>query len=314
MDAATTMVVRSYAMSWAPSLTTLRYFVGVARARSFSLAAREMSVSQPSLSRTIRMLEDGVGTSLFDRDTRNVRLTAAGEALLPVAQRLLADFDHAFSDLSLSFAGERGRVVVGALPSLAAGFLPGVIADFRRARPSVEIVVNDTLSGTIERQFRDREVDLALIAQTQETDDLVFTPLFEEEFGLVCRADDPLANRKDLPWEIFAQRAFIAMAPLSSVRRATDDAFVRIGRVVAPLFECAHIATLGGLIGQGLGISALPKSAVSLLASGDLVWRPLTRPVATRTVGVANWRHFALSPAASAFMQAVLAASRNGDS
>jgi len=286
----------------------MRFFVGVAKARSFSVAAREMNISQPALSRNIRMLEEGVGTSLFDRDTRNVRLTAAGEALLPVVERLLTDIDHAFSELSLSFSGERGRVVVGALPSLAAGFLPQVIAAFRLTHPGVDIAVVDTLSGAIETRFRDRQVDLALIAQNQESNDLTFLPIFQEEFGLVCRSDDDLAGGIAATWETFGEKPFIAMAPLSSVRRTTDATFAKIGRVVEPLFECAHVPTVGGLIANGLGISALPKSVLPLLGSDKLVWRPLGKPTVSRSVGVASWRHFSLSPAARAFRAALLAA------
>lgn len=298
-------------MSWSPNLPAMRFFVGVAKAKSFSVAAREMNISQPALSRNIRMLEEGVGTSLFDRDTRNVRLTAAGEALLPVVERLLTDVDHAFSELSLSFSGERGRVVVGALPSLAARFLPRVIAAFRLTHPGVDIAVIDTLSGAIETRFRDRQVDLALIAQNQESNDLTFLPIFQEEFGLVCRSDDDLADSVAATWDIFAERPFIAMAPLSSVRRTTDATFAKIGRVVEPLFECAHVPTVGGLIANRLGISALPKSVVPLLGSDKLVWRPLVNPAVIRSIGVANWRHFTLSPAAFAFQAALLAAAEN---
>jgi len=294
-------------MNWHPSLSSLRLFMGVAKARSFSLASHELAISQPALSRSIRMLEGRFGTTLFDRNTRNVRLTSAGEALLPVAQRLLADFDHAFSELSLSFAGERGRVVVGALPSLAAGFLPKTIAAFRKTRPGVEIAVVDTLSGAIETQFRQRQVDLALIAATQHSEDLSFIPLFEEPFGLVCRIDDPLAEIDALGWDIFAERAFIAMAPLSSVRRTTDETFARIGLTIAPLFECAHVQTLGGLIAEGLGISALPRSAAALLSSDALVWRSFEHPKVNRQIGMASWRHFSLSPAAEAFIRTALA-------
>ncbi|MFM5931947.1 MAG: LysR substrate-binding domain-containing protein [Novosphingobium sp.] len=300
-------------MSRSPNLPALRFFVGVAKAKSFSVAAKEMNISQPALSRNIRMLEEGVGTTLFDRDTRNVRLTAAGEALLPVVQRLLTDFDHAFSELSLSFSGERGRVVVGALPSLAAGFLPKVIAEFRATHPGVEIAVVDTLSGAIETRFRERQVDLALIAQNQESDDIAFLPIFDEEFGLICQATDELAESSDVTWDIFGSRPFIAMAALSSVRRTTDAAFAQIGREVEPLFECAHVTTVGGLVSNGLGISALPKSVLPLLGQTNLVWRPLAQPVVSRTVGVANWRHFSLSPAAKAFRQSLLAAAKDVD-
>src|SRR3984885_13112821 len=100
------------------NLVMLRLFVRVATTLSFSETARMKNVSQPALSRTIQQLEAELGVKLFDRDTRNVTLTPAGAQLLPIAERLLHDFDLAFSDLALAFSGQRGRVTVGAMPSI----------------------------------------------------------------------------------------------------------------------------------------------------------------------------------------------------
>ena len=99
------------------SLITLRIFLRVAQTCSFSETARLEHVSQPALSRTIRLLEEQLGARLFDRDTRNVTLTAAGAQLQPIAERLISEYDLAFTDLAQALSGERGRVTVGALPS-----------------------------------------------------------------------------------------------------------------------------------------------------------------------------------------------------
>lgn len=294
-------------MSWLPNLPSLRAFVAVARAGSFSEAARMLNLSQPALSRTIRLLEEQMDARLFDRDTRNVELTTSGVALLPVAQRLVADFDHAFAELAQLFAGERGRLVVGALPSMAATLLPRLIKDFQKSHPLVEIVVRDTLSGTLERQFQERQIDLALTALTEPSDLLDFTPIATEAFGLVCAADSPLNDPSPIGWDIFLEHPFIGMASLSSVRIATDLAFSRSGIDAKPLFECAHLATVGGLIEAGLGISALPPSTLPLLGSGNFAWRPLESPIAERTLGLARLARRSLSPAAEAFAKHIAA-------
>jgi LysR family transcriptional regulator, carnitine catabolism transcriptional activator len=289
-----------------PNLASLRAFVAVARAGSFSEAARLLNVSQPALSRTIRLLEEQVDARLFDRDTRNLTQTAAGAALLPVAERLVGDFDHAFAELAQLFAGERGRLVVGALPSLAARLLPRLIRDFQVRHPLVEIVVRDTLSGALERQFQERQIDLALTAYVQPSGELHFTPIATEPFGLVCRMTDDLADARPTTWDVFKRHPFLAMAPLSSVRIATDLAFSQAGIEAPPLFECAHLATLGGLIEAGLGISALPRSVLALLGPASFVWRPLENPVVERTIGLARPARRTLSPAAEAFAAHVI--------
>jgi len=105
-----------------PSLTSLRLFMQVAHHRSFSEAGRVANISQPALSRTIKLLEEELGVRLLDRNSRNVTLTTAGEALLPVVERLTADFDGAFHELAETFSGARGRVVVGVLLTMLAKF------------------------------------------------------------------------------------------------------------------------------------------------------------------------------------------------
>jgi LysR family carnitine catabolism transcriptional activator len=288
-------------MSWLPNLPSLRAFVAVAHAASFSEASRKLNLSQPALSRTVRLLEEQMATRLFDRDTRNVSLTSSGAALLPVAERLVGDFDHAFAELAQLFAGERGRLVIGALPSMAATLLPRLISTFREVHPQVDIIVRDTLSGALERQFQERQIDLALIAQSESADDLEFTPIATEPFGLVCAADSALADRKRIGWDVFETHPFIAIAPLSSVRIVTDRAFSEAGINARPLFECTHLATVGGLIEAGLGVSVLPPSTLPLLGPGPFVWRPLAGKPITRVLGIARLARHSLSPAAEAF-------------
>ena len=135
-------------MARAPSMTSLRLFLQVARTCSFSETARAANLSQPALSRTIKLLEEDLGVRLFDRNSRNVMLTTAGAALVPIVERLTADFDLAFRELDQTFSGERGRVVVGALPSIAADFLPRAIANRQPTSAGVVRTADDS-AGTL---------------------------------------------------------------------------------------------------------------------------------------------------------------------
>lgn len=289
-------------MSRSPSLSSLRLFQQVAQTLSFSETARLAHVSQPALSRTIRLLEEMLDVRLFDRNSRNVSLTAAGEALLPIVERLTADFDHAFTSLQQSFAGERGRVVVGALPSVAAGVLPQLIATFHQAYPLVEITLRDHLSGALYQQMTDRQLDLA-ITTPPDADGFRFEPLMEDDYVLVCRAGHAADRAEAADWAIFAETPFLAMEPRSSVRAFTDTALVKAGVTAKPLYECAQLATMGGLLAAGLGISALPRSTLAMLGHDTLVARPLTAPDMRRTVGIAWLAERTLPPPAAAFLQ-----------
>ncbi|SEN85947.1 transcriptional regulator, LysR family [Sphingomonas gellani] len=288
-----------------PSLTSLRLFMLVAYHRSFSETGRVANVSQPALSRTIRLLEEQLGARLFDRDSRNVRLTDAGEALLPIVERLTADFDHAFSELAPRLTGERGRVVVGALPSVAAGALPAAIASFRITHPQVDVVLRDQLSGALYQQMQERQIDLAVTTPPDEGD-FRFEPMMRDAMVLVVAAGSPLDTGTPANWSIFADHPFIAMAPRSSVRELTDAAMITAKVVARGHYDCTQLATVGALIEAGLGITALPRSTLGLLQRGRIAERPLKGPHVERTIGLAYPIGRTLPPAADAFRRHVL--------
>lgn len=287
-------------MARKPSLSSLRLFMQVAHNRSFSETGRTANVSQPALSRTIRLLEEDLGVRLFDRNSRNVSLTSAGEALLPIVERLTEDFDHAFSELAHTFAGERGRVIIGALPSVAASVLPSALHSFRNSNPNVEVMLRDQLSGTLYQAMHERQIDLALTTPPEGAG-FIFEPLFEDPVMLVVRAGGPLDNGEPASWSIFADHPFITMTPRSSVRELTDIAMAKAGVSVRPLYDCAQLSTVRALIEAGLGITALPQSAATMLQPSKVRQRKLTDPKVSRMIGLAYPSDRTLPPAAASF-------------
>ncbi len=291
-----------------PSLSVLRLFLRVAETRSFSETARIENVSQPALSRTIRLLEDQLKVRLLDRTTRSVALTAAGSRLVTVAERLIADYDLAFTDLARGFRGETGRVTIGALPSLCATLLPPVIAQFRDQNAGVEVRLQDRASAPLLDLLRDRRIDFALTIEPEASEGLLFEPLLEDSCLLVCRPGDPFDRPGPLRWSALADAPFIAMASETSVRQMTDIAFARAGVNMAPNYECAQLATMGGLIAAGLGVSALPATVVPLLGVPGLAVRPLHRPDISRSLGLVRLPGRSLDAAANALISGLRAA------
>jgi LysR family carnitine catabolism transcriptional activator len=274
----------------------------VAHAGSFSEAARVMNTSQPALSRSIRVLEEELGVRLFDRDTRNMRLTASGATLLPIVERLTSDYDLALTEVQESFSGKRGRVVVGTLPTVAASHLPRIIAAFQPHYPLVEVIIRDNLSGSLYQQMIERQIDVAVTTPPQDSENFVFQPLFDDPCVLVCQAGDELDRPEPIDWTIFGERPFIAMAPRSSVRLLTDAGLAKADVIAQPLFECSQLATVGALIAQGLGITALPLSTVAFMQQSGITSRPLAPPLIERSIGISHLKQRSLSPAVLAFM------------
>lgn len=288
----------------------LASFLRLSETLNFGEAADSLGISQPGLSRTIRLMEDTLGMRLFDRDTRNMALTAAGHELRPIAERLVAEFDSAFGELAQFAQGHSGRVTIAALPSVAAMLLPEAVAEFRRQRPGVDFLIRDSLSEAVLSSVRDGVADLGLTVQPLPHEKLAYRPLLDDDFLLVCREDDPLARRDKWTWSVFEQQPFIAMSPTSSVRAMTDAAFLQTGLSVRPLFECSGLATLGNLIRVGQGISAVPRLTLPLLQFTGLAARPLSKPLMSRSIGIVTRVGRSQPPAARDFLQTLVRTAR----
>jgi len=281
----------------------LSAFLRVAESGSFSEAAKLQGVSQPSLSRTIQHIEHVVGRRLFDRTTKHVKLTGTGSELRPIAERLVSEFTGAFSELARFVAGGRGRIVIAALPSVAAALLPPAIARFRRSHEDVDVVIRDGLAESVGEAVMAGNADFGLMIRPSPIRALAYREILKDRFGLVCRADDQLAGSTPVPWTVFSDRPFIAMSPASSVRAMTDAALFKAQLALAPLYECAFLGTTGNLVASGLGITALPSLTLPLLGAPELVWRPLVKPALQRSIGFVTRVGRELSPSAERFMQ-----------
>jgi DNA-binding transcriptional LysR family regulator len=289
----------------------LAAFLHLARTGSFSEAARLQGVTQPALSRTIRFMEDVVGNRLFDRTTRLVELTPTGRELKPVAERLVAEFTGAFGELAQFVEGRRGRIVIAALPSIAAVLLPGAIARFQKTYPAVDFLIDDDVAANVTAATSEGRADIGVTLRPPPSDSLAYRALVADEFGLVCRADDVLAEREVVAWSALADRPFIGMAPETSVRAMTDAAFVQAGLAIKPLYQCSFLGTAGSLVAQGLGVTAMPRLTLPLLNIGNLVWRPLAKPSLHRPIGVVTRIGRSLSPAALHFLDALAEETRH---
>lgn len=291
-----------------PDLSTrqLRAFAALADQRNFTRAALTCHLSQPAFSALIGTLETALGTRLFDRDKRRVQLTPEGRLFEGPARRLLEDMGSALENLASHVELRKGRVRVAALPSLAAGWLPAVFAEFMQAWPGITLDLHDALSDECIALVRSGQADFALAVPGAGAglSDLSAHKLCADGFHLVCLKDHPLASEtcltaaKLLPWP------FIQMTRNSSVRQALDAALhpLRLNAV----FEVEHLATVRGLVEAGLGISVVP--ALTLFHfRGAVVTRPLPLPSLTRTVHLVQRQGVSLSVAAQALHDLIVA-------
>lgn len=289
------------------TLQQLEAFERVARLGSFRAAAQALHVSQPALSRTIRLAEAVLGARLFDRDTRHVALTPSGRELLPIARRILLEFDSAFSELSQFVDGRRGHVTVASLPSVAVAILPGVVSALRMQHPAVGFTLEEAPAEPLLLRVEEGLVDFGITVEPPPDARLRYTHLLDDPFVLLCRHDDPLARQAAAPWTAFADRAVIVSAAQGSIGPIVQAQLARQAITVHPVLEYASVAAGGAMVAEGLGITALPRLTLGLIASPGLVVVPLQEPVVCRRIGIVTRIGRTLSPAAEATVRALVA-------
>jgi len=285
------------------SMRDIETILVLGRTLNFRQGAAQLHLSQSALSTQIQRIEDALGVRLFDRTTRSVRLTAAGEVFMQQAATLQVAFREAIDAVSGIADVERGQVAVAALPSLAARLLPRVLMAYRQAHPGVGLKVHDTLSGPAFDLVRAGEVDFALTAADPQQADLHYVPMMSDSFILLVPPGHALARGTGpVRWADTVDAPHVSMVHPSSVRQYTEWAFLQNRIRFQPAFEAEHLATIVAMVECGFGVAALPEIAAEAVGCEGLVERRLTAPVTERSIGLVTARNRSLSPAAAALV------------
>jgi LysR family transcriptional regulator, carnitine catabolism transcriptional activator len=284
------------------TLRELEVFAAVGRAGSFTAASGRLRVSQSALSRTVAGIEHRLHTRLLNRTTRTVTLTPEGREVLAVAERILAAHRAGMHEIGEFLAHEHGTVTIAALPSVAAVLLPGVIAAFHEQYPGIQVRIRDGLAGSVVRQLAEGEADLAITVPQSLPPDVRHEPLVRDEFFAALPPDHPLAELPSVTWSRLAEDRFVAIGRDSSVRMLTDLAFTAAGASADQVIEAGNVATVGGMVAAGLGITALPAMVKFLTSFADLRYLPVTEPAIQRRLDIALPAHAHLTPAAARFL------------
>jgi DNA-binding transcriptional LysR family regulator len=280
-------------------LRRLCYFVAVAEEGQFTRAAARVLVAQPAISAQILRLEHELGEPLFHRDPRAVRLTVAGEALLPHARAALA-------------AAERGRDAIASLRGLLHGRLRVGVAgpvdhrlaetlgDFHRAHPAVEIVLRHEHNAPLLDALAVGDVDIGVVGvgvqplPAQVRNRVVAV----EPLVLALRPGHPLGRRQRIVLETLRDEPMITLVHGSGLRTLLESACGQAGFTPRVVAETGELGSLVELAAQGLGVAVVPRSAVE---GTEVAVVSITRPRLQRQTGLA-WNEASASPAGRAFL------------
>ena len=268
------------------TLKHIKAFITIAETGSFADASTLLHCSQPALSVTIKNLEQEVGGKLFSRTTRSLALTPEGEAFLPVAQRLMADWGHALDDLKKYFTLQVGKLSVAAIPSFACNQLPDVLMLFRDKYPGIHVSVDDVITEDVVELVRHDRVEVGITFDPGPINGLVFTPIHEDRFLALLPAKHELSHETQIKWEDLLENDLITLQKPSSVRNLIDSQLNDLGLNNQPSFEAHQLATIGRLVASGLGVSIVPSLCARQMEGLGAVCKPLVLPHIIRKIGI----------------------------
>jgi LysR family hydrogen peroxide-inducible transcriptional activator len=291
-------------------LHQLRYFCAVAEAGSFSRAAEQSHVSQPSLSQQIMKLEDELGARLFDRLGRSVRLTETGQTFLPRARAVLRELEAARGDVVEQKLSIGGSVTIGVIPTVAPYFLPQRLTRFSRKHPQVQLTVVEEITPALLELLRASKADLAILALPIRGHEFESFPLLVEPLFAALPQGHKLAKRRSLSLKDLRSQPFLLLRDGHCFRDTAVAACDRARLHPQIIFESGQFSSLLSMVGAGMGVSIVPEMAIDKKSRCRFV--RLDDPAAVRTIGAVTLRGRSLSRAHHAFLSHLRASSSAG--
>ncbi len=249
----------------------LRYFCAVARAGSFTRAAEQLGIAQPSLSQQIRALERRVGTPLFERLGRSIRLTVSGEALRLRALNILQQVAEAESSMAELREGVRGRLRIGVIPTILPYLIAPRVGEFQKRCPEVELQFTENTTPRLIEQLQSGDLDLAVSGLPVRNPDIVCSELGREPLFLAVAQNHPLARQREVDLHELRDERLLLLKEGHCLR---DDVLMSCGRTKAGLsavFETDQLASIFQLVRSGFGLTVVPAMAASHSAGCKLV-------------------------------------------
>lgn len=274
-----------------PTLRQLEFAVSLAKHRHFGRAAERLHVSQPGLSGQIKELEERLGTALFERDRRQVRVTPAGEEVVARAQEILRQVDELNLSASL-FAGRvHGRMRLVAIPTMGPYLMPAMTQAMKSRWPFVDLVLHEQRTAELLEDVRQGEMDMGLIALPYDTGELHVDVLGQESFVLATSEGHKLSGTMPAPLSVLQDAPMLLLEEGHCLREHALAVCQNLGSVAHREIHTASLSTLAQMVAAGTGVTLLPTSAVPVEArpGTGLVTRPLEGDGAGRTVALV-WR------------------------
>lgn len=281
-------------------------FIKVAETRNFTRAGDLLNLSQPALSLLISQFEKQLGLKLFDRTTRSVELTKAGEEFLPDAIRIVQDVTSSIDALKLTARVMRGKLHIVSLPSTSSSLLVGHISRFKKSHPKISIKIEELAAGKIIDAIVAGTCDFGIGILDEERESLRFQPYFKDRLVLLCPQSSPLAAKPFVRWTDLKSEPMVFMNETTSVRNLINAACVQNSMKLSRAFEVNFMTTAISFVRAELGVTILPTTALQDFSLTGISVVEIAEPVVERSIGLLQRSDRLLSPAAMEFTKGLI--------
>lgn len=242
-------------------LRHLRYFLAAAHSLSFTRASNHLNITQPTLSHQIKQLEDEIGSQLFDRVGRSVRLTTAGELFKEYAKRALQEVDSATEAIHELEALKQGKLTFGVFSSLSTSLLPPIVANFSALYPGIKVTMLQLPTGEMEKRLREGELSFGIAYGPPAAEQIMAEELLKEKMAMVVGVDHPLFGQSRVSFSELSKHGLIMLTPEYISRRLIETAFITSGftprivmemNAIEPILATVRCSKLGTIMSERL--------------------------------------------------------------
>lgn len=293
----------------------LEAFLAVADTGTFHLASRKLGLSQSSITRRIQKLEQALDVKLFERTTRDVKLTLAAKRLRVRAEAILnetVEASQALHDESISFEYQRARTItIAALPTTIANVLAPSVAAFRGQNPQTRFRIRDLAANEVAEAVAQGEADFGICSVPAHEPATVFERLYVDDIVAAIPVTHRLAMAETLSWQDLSNEPLALPARVTGNRMLIDDALARAGVHHAWVFEVNRTSTALDLVRRGICLAPVPRSATNQFTDGSVATIPIRSPTVSRTIGLLTRAGQNFNPRLRSFIDVVRQSQRH---
>lgn len=284
----------------------LHIFNVVAKNRSYSKAAAELYLSQPTVSVHLQKLEQELGLELFEQLGRNIYLTDAGRMLFSYTQKIFSLAEEAERALEELQGLHKGRIRLGAGTTPGVYYLPELLGQFKEDYPGIELILDVANSQEIEKKILANQLDIGVIGRPSGEADLISESFRSDRLVLILSPHHPLLRQDKITLDDIARQRFILREPGSSTRQVIEDAFARQGIHLRTAMEYANTDGIKHAVAANLGIGIISELAVRLCGqTGLVIVRDIPEMEITRPFSLIYHKDKHLAPLTQTFIKAI---------